>query len=114
MKTITKEINLLEIEDIEQVLSKYFGTAVKIGEVECRLARCIPIDTGEPQGAYLEFRTAGKFCDSYDVLYNDDLDGHYLKGKRLSLDEPWASEGEIFAFDVSVFKSFVAWIDSSD
>ena len=114
MKTITKEINLLEIEDIEQVLSGWFDTEVKIGEVECRLAHCVPADTGEPNGAYLEFQIGGKFCASYDILYDDDLDGHYLNGKRLSLDEPWAAEDEIFAFDVSVFKSFVAWIDSSD
>ena len=114
MKTITKEINLLDIEDIEQALSGWFDTEVKIGEVECRLAHCVPADTGEPNGAYLEFQIGDESCDSLDVLYDEDLKGHYLNGKRLSLDEPWAAKEEIFAFDVSAFKSFDAWVDGSD
>ena len=53
-------------------------------------------------------------CDSFDLFWNDDLTGHYLDGKRLCLDEPWLPVEEIFNFDISVFKSFDSWTDSSD
>lgn len=114
MKTITKEINLLDIEDIEQALSEHLGRKVAISEVDCTLVYCIPMDTEEPSGAYLEFRVGSDECSSFDVLYSDDEDAHYWQGKPLALDEPWLPVEEIFNFDVSAFKSFDSGVDSSD
>lgn len=113
---ITKELNLLDIEDIEQALSEYLGIDVSIDQVKCSLAHCIPADTHEPSGAYLEFQVDEHWCDSGEVFEDEEEDegGHYWNGERLALDEPWASEKEIFNFDVSAFKAFDSWTDTSD
>lgn len=39
MTTITKEINLLDIEDVEEALSAYIGKKNSITNVECRLQK---------------------------------------------------------------------------
>lgn len=119
MKTIIKEINLLDIEDIEEALSSYMGKKISIADVECRLVYCVPADTNEASGMYLEFIADENtsFIDgpaSFDIFKNDMDEYHYWKGKKLSLDEPWLPVEEIFNFDVSAFKSFDSWTDSSD
>ena len=114
MKNVTKELNLLDVEDIESALSDYFEKKVTISEVICTLTHFIPLDTQEPCGACLDFQIGDDSCDSFDLFYDEDLNGHYLNGKRLSLDEPWLPEEEIFAFDVSMFKSFESAVDTSD
>lgn len=119
MKTIIKEINLLDIEDVEEALSAYMGKKISIIDVECRLTYSIPMDTGEPSGMYLEFIVDENisYLDgpaSFDIFKNDAEDYHYWNGKRLALDEPWIPVNEIFNFDVSAFKSFESWTDSSD
>ena len=114
MTTITKELNLLDIADIEAALSAYLDRSVTISQVECTLVRMIPADTEEPEGAYLEFRVGDDECDSIDLFCEEDGDEHCLKGKRLSLDEPWVPAEEIFHFDVSAFKAFDSWVDNSD
>ena len=114
MKTITKELNLLDIEDIERAISAHLGREVKIQEVECTLTHCIPADTLEPGGAFLDFVVGDECFDSFDLFMGEESDGHYLDGKLLSLDAQWASTEEIFSFDVSAFKSFESLIDGSD
>lgn len=115
MKTITKELNLLDVEDIEQALSKYFDREISISEVECNLAYCIPCDTDEPSGMILEFTVDDEFCDSFDVFVDKETEwSHYLNGKELSLNEPWLPVEEILNFDVSLFKSFDSYTDNSD
>ncbi|MBE6789167.1 MAG: hypothetical protein E7539_05815 [Ruminococcaceae bacterium] len=114
MKTITKEINLLDIADIEQAVSNHLGKKVTISEIDCSLAYCIPMGSGKASGMYLELTIGDDFCDSLDLFFDDELNGHYLDGKPLCLDEPWLAINEIFNFDVSVFKSFDSWTDSSD
>jgi len=114
MKTIVKELNLLDIEDIEQAVSNFIGEQISISQIECSLAYCIPMDTGKPIGMYLELDVGNKSFDSFDLFYNEKLKGHYLNGKQLCLDESWLPINEIFNFDVSAFKSFDSWTDSSD
>ena len=111
MTTITKKLNLLDIADIESALSDQLEREVTISEVECNLIYSIP-PCGEPGGAYLEFQVGDDSCDSFDLFV--DLDGHFLNGERLSLDEPWVPKEEIFNFDVNLFKAFKSWVDSSD
>ncbi len=114
MKTIIKEINLIDIADIEYAVSNHLGKKVTISKIDCSLVYCIPLDSGEASGMYFELKIGEDFCDSFDLFFDDKLDGHYLNGKRLCLDEPWLPVNEIFNFDVSVFKSFDSWTDSSD
>ena len=114
MKTITKELNLLDIEDVERAIYAFLGREVKIQEVECTLTHCIPADTLEPSGAFLNFVVGDECCDSFELFMGGESDGEYLDGKLLSLALPWASTDEIFNFEVAAFKSFEEEIDSSD
>lgn len=117
MKTITKELNLLDREDLEKAVSEYLGREVSVSEIECTLVHCVPCDTEEPNGAYLELQIGDDSCDSYDLFWDEELDGHYLEGKRLSLDEAWADAEEIFDQDTLTtddFKSFESSVDGSD
>ena len=113
MKTIIKELNLLDIEDIENAVSSRIERQVTIAEIECSLVYCIPCDSGKASGMYLELTVDDEQLYSFDLFYDDD-NGHYLDGKKLSLDEPWLPASEVFNFDTSVFKSFDSWADSSD
>ena len=119
MKTITREINLLDIEDIEEALSTYMNKKISISDVKCSLVYCVPADTNEASGMYLEF-VVDESIDfyenpsSFDIFQNENGDCHYWKGKRLALDEPSLPVEEIFNFDVSAFKSFDSWTDTSD
>ena len=119
MKTITKEINLLDIEDIEEALSAYCKRKISISEVGCTLVYCIPCDTREPSGMYLEFSVDEdaewfESPTSFDVFCHEEFGSHFWKGKILALDEPWLEPEMIFAFPVSEFKSFDSYTDSSD
>ena len=106
MKTITKEINLLEIEDIEKAVSDYSGVQQSIADIGCTLFYHI-VDGYIPNGmSFVLDDIDGEFISSYDLFYDEGKKGHFLNGKQLSLDEPWLSESEVFNFDVSAFSSF--------
>ena len=116
MKTIIKELNLLDIEEIEKAISSYIGHKkhISISEVNCRLVHCIPCNTEEPNGMYLDFNIDGEWVDSVDLFWDDDKKGYYLDGKLLALTETWLSPEEIFNFDTTEFKSFDTYVDGSD
>ncbi len=114
MTTVTKELNLLDAEDVERSVSERLGRTIRIREMECRLNHRIPFVSGEPGGAYLVFKVGEEACDSYDLFWDKEREGHFLRGRRLSLDEAWASAADVFSFDVSGFKQFDSWIDTSD
>ena len=114
MKTIVKELNLLDIEDIEEALSSYWGRNVSISEVECTLTYCIPADTSIPSGMFLDFADGDEFCDSLDLFDKEESYTFTWKDKELSLNEAWLPVEEIFTFDVSAFKLFSIDMDSSD
>ena len=106
MKTIVKEIHLLDIEDIEQAVSNYTGEAASIEDIGCTLFYHLA-DEDRPNGMSFVLDDAnGDFISSYDLYYDEELKGHYLNGKRLSLDEPWLPVNEVFNFDISAFESF--------
>ena len=116
-KTIVKEINLLDIVDIEQAVSKHLKREVSISEIDCALVYCIPLDTGKPSGMYLELTIGEDFCDSWELFYDDELEGFYLDGEQIKffcLDESWLPVNEIFNFDISAFKSYDCKTDMSD
>jgi hypothetical protein len=106
MKTITKEYNVLEISDIEKAVSDFLGEPTKISEIDCELKYWID-DDDKPTEMYLDFGE----CTAEDLFYDNELKGYYIDGKRLSLSDPTHPLDEIFAFDVSEFRSFNAWTD---
>lgn len=114
MKTIVKKLILLDVEDVEEALSSYWGKSVSIAEVECTLTYSVPADTATPSGMYLEFADGDEFCDSFDLFDEDDSSVFTWKDKKLSLNEAWLPVEEVFAFDVSAFKQFNVDTDSSD
>ena len=114
MKTIIKELNLLDIEDIEKAISSHLGKKISISEVDCSLVHCVPCDTGMASGMYLEFTVGDEYFSSFDLFWDDDKKGHYLNEVHLGLEESWLEPEEVFNFDTSVFHSFDRYTDGSD
>lgn len=114
MKTINKELNLLEISDVEKILTEYFGKPISISDVECELTYGIPFRRKYPDAMFLTFTVDGERFESIEEFYDWDTGVNVYDGKRLSLSEPFLLKEDIFAFDVSAFKSFDIWVDSSD
>ena len=106
MKIITKEFVLLDIEDIEEAISKYLGKKISISEIDAELMYCFPENSEEACGMNLQLDYDGWKCDAEDLFYDSQLGGFYLNGKMLGLDETFRPLNEIFNFDVSKFKSF--------
>ena len=104
MKTVIKELNLLEISDIEKAVSDLFGKSIKISEIDCHITYWFD-DDDQPTEMYINFGD----CTAEDLFYDKELGGYYLEGKRLSLSDPWHPLDEIFAFDVFEFNSFEIW-----
>lgn len=111
--TITKELVLLDAQDIEKALSDYFKKDISISEVDCQLVYhfCQEIDEGAE--AIFDFTVGDDRCDSVDLFFNRDLVGHYLNGTHLSLDDPFLPVEQLLNFDTSLFKSFDSWRELS-
>ena len=106
MKKAIKELILLEISDIEKAVSDFMEYPVKISEMACSITYWID-DDDQPVEMFLDFGC----CDANDLFYDEEKKGFYLDGIRLSVSEPWLPLNEIFAFDVSEFRSFTSWTD---
>ncbi len=113
-KTVTKELNLLDVEDIEAALSKHYDRKITVSEVECTLYYCFHLDTCELRGSYLEFMIGNDPCDSYDLWYDEEEKKVRVNGKRPSFVLECLRPEYIFNFDVSAFKEFECWVDNSD
>lgn len=99
MKIITKELCLLDVEDLEPALSKHFGCPIRLSEIDCSLAH------HRESGLTFQFDFGDDCCDAED-LFEDRC----LYGKKLSLSDPMELPVElILNFDVSCFKSFDDW-----
>ena len=132
MKTIVKEIHLLDIEDIEKAASAYTGVPQSINEMQCSFIYYLADDflpkeigfilyglnIGDSNRGSLEdfldeaYFFNGTLCtdksvvSSRDLFYDEEKKGHYLNGKHLNLDAPWIPINEVFNFDTSAFGSF--------
>ena len=110
-KEITREITLLEKEDVINNVSEMLGRDVKLSEMEVTLYVCIPSDAvygGELSecGLYCEIQVDGeKVCDED---YNYPLDNFFDEC------EFYLKDDEIFAFDTSEFGSYERLGDTSD
>ena len=115
--TISKEYNLLNIEDIEEALSAHVGESVSISNVYCELTYFMPLDgklisqtpitltfygdeDGDEDGVYFD----GVF--SFDLFQNEKGEPNYWKGKLLAINEPYLPVDLLFNFDVSAFAGF--------
>ena len=112
MKTIVKEIHLLDIEDIEKAVSDYLGVPVSINEMSCSFV--YHISGFDPNGMGFNLFSKGEFVSNYDLFYDEEKKGHYLNGKRLCLDEPWLPVNEVFNFDPSVFSFYESYHEDDD
>lgn len=90
------------------------GRQISIADVKCTLVYCIPCDTCELRDSYLEFDIGGKWCDTFDLFYDEEEDDLNVGGKTPSFLGTCLRPEEIFNFDVSVFKKFECLTDSSD
>ena len=113
-KTITKELNLLDVEDIEAALSKHYDQKISVSEVKCTLRYCIPLDTSELCGSYLQFEVGDDWCDSFDLWFDEDTDELLVNGKEPSFVRECLCPEDVFSFNVSAFKKFECEVDSSD
>ncbi len=76
MKTITKELNLLEISDIEKLVSDINGCPTKISEIVCTITYWIGMESNQPTQMFLDF----DYCDANE-FYDAESGGFYLDGK---------------------------------
>lgn len=112
MTTKTKELNLLDVKDIEDALSDYYEREIKISEVGCTLYYCITVE-GDNYGSYLKFFVGDDWCDSWDLWGDEDSDV-LINGVIPSFENDCLQPEDVFNFDVSAFKSFDTEIDMSD
>ena len=114
MTTKIKELNLLDVEDIEKALSEYFERQIKLSEVERTLVYCVPIDCGGLCGSYLQFFAGDDECSSYDLFEDEDEGKDIVNEMVPSYYYDCLSPEDVFNFDVSAFKSFGMLVDGSD
>lgn len=91
IKTKTLEFKVLDVEDIEQAVSKWFGREIKIGEMETIL-------TDYPE----DFET--NFC--IYVEEEDDTVDSFTLWPEFGTYSFRLEEEYIFNFDTGLFKSF--------
>ena len=99
MITKAKEYKLLEVHDIEEAVSQYFGKPVKVSQMEVMM-----YDWISEKIVYFEIFVPEvdeySSCCSFQI--QDDM--HLWNGVRLN--ELYLKEQYIFAFDTSLFKSY--------
>ena len=111
-KEITREITLLEKEDVINDVSEMLGRDVKLSEMEVTLYVCIPYDA--VYGG--ELSECGLYCE----IHVDGEDVWDSENERLPLEEFfnecefYLKDDEIFAFDTSEFGSYERLGDTSD
>lgn len=111
----TFEFDALEKEDIEKAITDFLGRPVTLSDVDCTVIYWIhsvdeEIFRAYPDGVGLTFQVGDDCCDDDDLFLNGKDEGsRYWNGTEISamgLDYNYPFPDEIFAFDVSEFKSF--------
>ena len=108
MKTITKELVLLDVEDIEEAVTNFLekDETVKISQMDCTLLYNTPTDTGITDGMCFDITVEKDLVDAFDLFWDDDSDVYICKGQAISLNEKALEPEDIFNFDTHLFKSF--------
>ena len=110
IKTVNKEYNLLDIEDIEEALSAFAGEEMSISNIRCELTYFVSLDCDSQTPITLYFIDEDQDCledaFSFDVFQNEEGEPNYWKGKLLAINEHYLPVDLLFNFDVSAFHSF--------
>ena len=104
----------LSVSDVEGAVSAYLNRRVSISEITCTLIYVIPKSTGKPKEMHLDMIVSDQEITSLDLFFDQNRKAYYFKGRQLALDSAWRAEKEIFAFDVSAFKTFNTEVDEED
>jgi hypothetical protein len=63
---------------------------------------------------HLDMIVGDQEITSLDLFFDQNRKAYYFKDRQLALDSAWRAEKEIFAFDVSAFKTFNTEVDEED
>ena len=127
-KTITRELTLLEPEDIINEISQREGRRVNLNEINVRLEINIPMENGF---SYYDYECSEFVCyfgvegggeyDSLRWMGEDPVTGEWneqlIPGVLHDFFEScpiYLKDDEIFAFDTSEFKSYFRYFNPSD
>ena len=114
MITKTYNYNVLDVEDVERIISEYAGREVKVGEMNVELTDCLPEDQ-----MWEDKPDLSQFCmvinvevDNEDIVINEE---EYECPLQKYLPEGvFVPEKYFFNFDTKLFKSYTRYIDNSD
>ena len=106
MTTVTKELNLLDIEDIEEAFNELVGRNITISELCCTIIYHLDNKQGFTGMSILfDYGDEWDLFDASELFerVNNEL---FWKGKRLAINEPCLPVKNYFNFDISTFKYF--------
>ena len=111
---ITRTYNVLDVEDVEKIISEYAGREVKISEMNVELDDCLPADAMWDDELDIS---------SFGMLINVEVDGNDIVIDEEEYECPlqkylpegvFVPESLFFNFDTNLFKSYRRGIDNSD
>ena len=123
-KTIEFELAVFEAEDFENAYANYLKREglepkkVSIADMDFALIDYVPLDPGIPEGMGFLITIDEDMVDEFDLFWNEEKEGFYLPGGEYIGTEFWTvniqDHSVLFDFDVSQFRSFERYVDTSD
>lgn len=107
----TKNYPVLEVSDLEEAVSKYYGRKIKISDMKVILFDHMPLDKGTSNGVYFVIEPVESKDE--EVLFSPELVQANNWPEEFG-DTPYLEEEYIFDFDVSKFGSYERETDTSD
>ena len=101
---------VLEVADVERLVSEMAGREIKVDEMEVAVIDGMPLDSmekGEVSDTYITCEVQVDGEEIYDEEYRSPLD-------EFMPDMACVPEEYIFDFETSLFKSYERYCDSSD
>ena len=124
MKWSSIRLEVFEANDFEDAYSKWLEKRgepprrVSISEMDFELIDFVPLDPGTPEGMGFAIKVDGHYLNDLDLLFDDETEMFYLPDGKCLGETFWnfniQDHTKLFDFDVSQFKSFTRWMDSSD
>ncbi len=128
MKKKTISVNSFEAKDFEEAFAKYLEREgmeprqVSISDMKFTLIDYIPMDKGtcEGMGFYIDVDDLDLTVSEYDLFRDpeEESDQYFLPNGECIGDDIWDNNIQdpsvLFDFDISQFKSFDRFVDSSD
>lgn len=124
MKWATIRFGVFEAKDFEDAYSKWLERngepprRVSVSEMDFELIDFVPAYPHSMAGMGFAITVDGRRLEDWELLSDDDGVDFYLPDGTCLGEEIWAinidDHTKLFDFDVSQFKSFQRWLDSSD